>query len=54
MSEESEKEVEECDYITSEHIHIAAYFNWQNRGCPHGDPLFDWDSAHKQIVQAGR
>lgn len=54
MSEESDKEVEECDYITSEHIHIAAYYRWQNRGCPHNDSLTDWVGANKQIVQAGR
>jgi hypothetical protein len=54
MSEESDKELLEEDYATSEHIHVAAYFKWQHRGCGHGESLNDWVSAHKEIVQAGR
>ena len=54
MSEESDRELLEEDYPTSEHVQVAAYFKWQHRGSPHGDSLSDWVIAHKEITQAGR
>jgi hypothetical protein len=54
MSEESDRETLEEDYPTNEHVEVAAYYKWQSRGCPHGDSLSDWLSAHKEIMQAGR
>ncbi len=54
MSEESDKELLEEDFPTSEHVAVAAYFKWQHRGCPEGDSLSDWTSAQKEITQAGR
>jgi hypothetical protein len=54
MSEESDKELLEEDFPTSEHVHVAAYYKWQHRGCGHGESLSDWVEAHKEITQAGR
>ena len=53
MTEEQDREVPEENYVTPEHLAVAAYYKWQNRGCPHGDSLRDWVEAHKEVVQAG-
>jgi hypothetical protein len=54
MSEESDKEIPEESVVTNEHIQTAAYYKWQNRGCPHGDSLADWVDAHKELIQGAR
>lgn len=33
------------DMITTEQIRKAAYYLWQARGCPHGEPERDWWEA---------
>lgn len=40
--------------MTNEHVETAAYYKWQNRGCPHNDSLSDWVNAHKELKQASR
>ena len=54
MSEEKDREIAEEDLVTREHVEVAAYYKWQNRGCPHDDSLTDWVEAHKELIQAGR
>ncbi|HEY5038786.1 MAG TPA: DUF2934 domain-containing protein [bacterium] len=54
MSEESDRELLEEDFVTNEHVELAAYYKWQHRGSPHGDALADWVNAHKELIQAGR
>lgn len=54
MSEESDRELQEKDYATNDHVAVAAYYKWLHRGCPHGDSLSDWVNAHKELMQAGR
>lgn len=31
-----------------EYLEVAAYYHWQARGCPWGDPLTDWAAAEKE------
>jgi hypothetical protein len=54
MTEELDREVMEESYVTDERVAVAAYYKWQNRGCPHGDSLTDWVDAHKEWIQAAR
>jgi hypothetical protein len=54
MTEEMDREVMEENYVTDERVAVAAYYKWQNRGCPHGDSLTDWVDAHKEWIQAAR
>ena len=32
---------------SSKDVEVAAYYNWINRGCPHGDDQKDWFEAQK-------
>lgn len=34
-------------------IQLAAYYLWQNRGCPFGTPEVDWFQAEEQLEQHG-
>jgi hypothetical protein len=35
-------------------IRLVAYFNWINRGRPHGDPLADWAAAYDAVIHGDR
>lgn len=37
-------------YNTMDLIREAAYFNWQNAGCPEGRDVEFWNEAERQIV----
>jgi hypothetical protein len=54
MSEESDREIPEVSFVTNEHVEVAAYFKWRNRGCPEDDSLKDWVDAQKEAIQAAR
>jgi hypothetical protein len=54
MSEERDREIPEENFVTNEHVELAAYFKWQHRGCPTNDSLTDWVDAHKELIQAAR
>ncbi len=54
MSEERDKEIPEESFVTNEHVELAAYYKWENRGCPLDDSLTDWVDAHKELKQAAR
>jgi hypothetical protein len=54
MTEELDREVPEESYPTEERVAVAAYYKWQNRGCPPGDSLTDWVEAHREWIQASR
>ena len=38
---------------TVEGLEKAAYFHWQARGCPVGDPMTDWLEAEKELNDQG-
>ena len=44
----SEKEV------SQEKLEVAAYYHWQNRGCPNNDEMCDWVEAEKELVGASK
>jgi hypothetical protein len=39
--------------IPRDSLEVAAYYHWQSRGCPAGDPLADWLEAEKQLSRKG-
>jgi len=36
--------------IPKDWVETAAYFHWEKRGKPHGEPWVDWMEAEKEIV----
>ncbi len=39
---------------TNEQMEVAAYYQWQHRGCPSNDSLTDWVNAHLELEQEAR
>lgn len=37
------------EMASKEYLEIAAYYHWQVRGCPWGDPLTDWLAAEQEL-----
>ncbi len=37
-----------------EYLETAAYYFWQSRDCPMGDPQMDWKAAEKQWQEQNR
>lgn len=35
--------------VSREELEVAAYYHWQNRGCPNDDPLTDWVEAEDKL-----
>ncbi len=35
---------------SKEKLELAAYFHWQNRGCPNNDEMCDWMEAEKELT----
>jgi hypothetical protein len=35
--------------LTNEDIAVRAYYIWQSKGCPWGQPLENWLEAEKQV-----
>ena len=33
--------------LSKEEVEVAAYYHWQNRGCPVNDELCDWVAAEQ-------
>jgi hypothetical protein len=54
MSEESDREIPQDSFLTTDHLEVAAYYKWLYRGCPADDPLKDWVDARKELIQASR
>lgn len=38
----------EGETTSKDYLEVAAYYRWQARGCPWGDPLTDWLEAEKE------
>ena len=38
-------------HIPLELVQSAAYFRWEERGRPHGDPLTDWLHAEREVAE---
>jgi hypothetical protein len=38
-------------HIPLELVQSAAYFRWEKRGRPHGDPLTDWLHAEREVAE---
>jgi hypothetical protein len=47
-TKEKETAVKSENEASKENLEVAAYFNWQNRGCPSNDDLSDWVEVEKQ------
>jgi hypothetical protein len=39
------------DFATHEQMEVAAYYQWQNRGCPPDDSLTDWVNARQELTR---
>ncbi len=37
------------DKVPRDWVETAAYFHWEKRGRPHGDPWADWMDAEREI-----
>jgi hypothetical protein len=35
--------------LSKKELEVAAYYHWQERGCPINDDLTDWVEAEKEI-----
>ena len=56
MSKTKEKEavVKSEVKVSKEKMEVAAYYHWQNRGCPNNDELCDWAEAEKELVLSSK
>jgi hypothetical protein len=41
-------------FATNEQMEVAAYYQWQNRGCPSDDSLTDWLNAEQEFAPEAR
>ncbi|NTU53447.1 MAG: DUF2934 domain-containing protein [Chlorobiaceae bacterium] len=49
VTEEPEPAAPAKSEVLDEHIQVAAYFRWVDRGMPFGTPEEDWNEAEKQF-----
>ncbi len=56
MAKLKEKEASEKSEkgVSRESLEVAAYYHWQNRGCPNNDEMCDWVEAEKELVGASK
>ncbi len=40
--------------VSKDNLEVAAYYHWQQRGCPNNDELCDWVEAEKELVGASK
>jgi hypothetical protein len=51
MSQGKHPEIQGEAFAVREQMEVAAYYEWQNRGCPHGDSLTDWVNARQAFAK---
>jgi len=51
-TKEKETAVKKGNEGSNEKLEIAAYFHWQNRGCPNNDEMCDCTEAEKELTGA--
>ena len=54
MAKQKEAVVKSKKEVAKESLEVAAYYHWQNRGCPNNDELCDWTEAEKGLVVASK
>lgn len=40
--------------VSKDSLEVAAYYHWQNRGCPNNDEVSDWVEAEKELAGASK
>jgi len=46
------QEMPDTTAAVNEEIAVLAYYNWERRGCPIGEPMIDWLAAETQHSEA--
>ena len=54
MSKGKYKKITQEVLATNEQMEVAAYYQWQNRGCPSDDSLTDWLNAEQEFAPEAR